>query len=258
MKLSRWVIIVGFVLAFLLAALPACRVKKQTTQNLPQSDEPVSQSGEPVSSSSGPVLIEFDILLDMELPYLTPFSEPAQFAIWLEEPESGRLQTVFVTYRSATGDWVGTAERPGSLPRWFEVFREEMKSTGLPTFDNSAPDAVTGATPQSEQFKTSVSVKGGGQWICWIEVNLAGDFNAKYQEQNEKEKTVDWDFVGQPALVYRGQIKAVPGEHIVPELYGESGLDNPDGKTIQPISDGVTTAKNIFKAIKISVVGTDE
>ena len=89
-------------------------------------------------------------------------------------------------------------------------------------------------------------------------MNLAGDFNEKYQERNEKEKTVDWDFVGQPALVYRGQIKAVPGEQIAPELYGQSGLNSPDGKTIQPVSDGVTTAKNIFRAINIRVVEMGE
>lgn len=240
MKLSRCIIVIAFALTVLLAIVPACRI--------------ITGPAEDVSPSAGPVLIEFDIRQDMELPFLTPFSEPAQFAIWLEEPVSGRLQTIFVTYRSGSGDWIGAAQRPGSLPRWFEVFQQETNSTGLPNFDNPAPDAVTGATPQEEHFKTSVAVESGNRWICWIEVNLSGDFNAKYQERDEKAKTVDWDFVGQPALIYRGQIIAKAGEKIVPELYGQSVLNSPDGKTVQPVSDGVTTAKNIFKTIEIRVI----
>ncbi|MHC4395339.1 MAG: hypothetical protein ACYS1A_06750 [Planctomycetota bacterium] len=240
MKLSRWLVIAVLVSAVLLVIVPACRIKKELT--------------EVVSQSTGPVLIEFDIRQDMELPLRTPFNEPAQFAIWLEEPVSGRLQTIFVTYRSATGDWVGTAQRPGALPRWFEVFRQETNSSGLPNFDNPASDAVTGATPQQECFKTSIAVAPGSRWICWIEVNLAGDFNAKYKAQDEVAKTVDWDFVGQPALIYRAQITAKPGEKVVPQLYGQSVLNSPDGQTVQPVSDDVTTAKRIFKTIEISVI----
>ena len=240
MNSQRWTFLPVLALAALLIIVPACRIEKK--------------QAEPVSKSDCPVLIEFDIRQDMELPYLTPFSEPAQFAIWLEDPVSGRLQTIFVTYRSATGDWIGTAKRPGSLPRWFEVFRKETSSAELPNFDNSAPDAVTGATPQQEHFKTSIAVEPGSRWICWIEVNLAGDFNAKYKDQDEVAKTVDWDFVGQPALIYRGQITAKPGQKITPQLYGQSVLNSPDGKTVQPVSSDVTTAKNIFRTIKISVV----
>ena len=243
MKLPNWIILAIFVLTALLVIVPACQIRKEQAKV--------------VSQPAGPVLIEFDINQDMELPFLTPFSEPAQFAIWLEEPVSGRLQTVFVTYRSGTGDWIGTAERKGALPRWFEVFQLEHNKLGPPDFDNPAPDTVTGATPQQEQFKTSIEVASGSQWICWIEVNLAGDFNAKYKEQDEKAKTVDWDFVGQPALIYRGQIIANPGEKIVPQLYGQSVLNSPDDKTIQPVSEDVTTAKRIFKTIEIRVISPE-
>jgi len=243
MKLPKWITLVIFVSTALLVILPACQVRKEQAKV--------------VAQPTGPVLIEFDIHQDMKLPFLTPFSEPAQFAIWLEEPVTGRLQTVFVTYRSGTGDWIGTADRKGSLPRWFEVFQQEHNKQGPPDFDNPAPDTVTGATPQQEQFKTSIQVDSGSKWICWIEVNLAGDFNAKYKEQDEKAKTIDWDFVGQPALIYRAQIIASPGQKIVPQLYGQSGLNNPDGKTIQPVSEDVTTAKQIFKTIEIRVISPE-
>ncbi len=202
----------------------------------------------------GPTFIEFEIHQDKDLILLSLFGEPPQFAIWLEDPLSHRLQTVFVTYRSGSGDWIGKTECPAALPRWFEVFRQETNSTGLPTFDNPVPDAVTGATPQAEHFKTNFEVELGSRWICWIEMNLSGDFNDKYRGHNKEEKTVDLHFSGQPPLVYRGEITAIPGEQIVPELYGQSVLDSPAGETVQPVSDDVTTARDIFKSIEIRVI----
>ena len=202
----------------------------------------------------GPTFIEFEIHQDKDLILLSLFGEPPQFAIWLEDPLSHRLQTVFVTYRSGSGDWIGKTECPAALPRWFEVFRQETNSTGLPAFDNPAPDAVTGATPQTEHFKTNFEVEPGSRWVCWIEMNLSGDFNDKYRGHNKEEKTVDLYFSGQPPLVYRGEITAIPGEQIVPELYGQSVLDSPAGETVQPVSDDVTTARDIFKSIEIRVI----
>jgi hypothetical protein len=231
-KLPRWTIVAAVLLALAIGALTACSVLR----------------------TRGATLIEFDIHQDLDLIRLSLFSEPPQFAIWLEDPASHRLQTVFVTYRSASGDWIGKTECPDALPRWFEVFGQETNSIGLPRFDNPAPDAVTGATPQTEHFTTSVEVEPGSRWICWIEVNLAGDFNDKYKAYNKEQKTVDLHFSGQPPLIYRAEITAVPGEQIVPELYGQSVLDNPPGETVQPLSDDVTTARDIFKAIDIRVI----
>lgn len=205
---------------------------------------------------AGPVLIEFEICQDLDLIKYSLFGEPPQFAIWLEDATTGRLQTVFVTYRSGYGEWVGKAECPAALPRWFKVFKTETGSTELPNFDRPAPDAVTGATPSAEEFKTSVEVAYGSRWICWTEMNLSGDFNETYLDHDIARKMVDVHFSGQPALVYRGEITAIPGEQVTPELYGESVLDSDSGTTIQPVSKGVTTAKNIFKNIEIRIIGT--
>lgn len=232
MKLPRWTIIAALLPALAIGALTACSILR----------------------TRGPTLIEFDIHQDKNLILLSIFGEPPQFAIWLEDPVSHRLQTVFVTYRSASGDWIGKTECPAALPRWFEVFRQETNSTGLPTFDNPAPDAVTGATPQAEHFQIRVEVEPGSRWICWIEMNLAGDFSDKYKAYNKEQKTVDLHFSGQPPLVYRGEITVIPGEQIVPELYAQSVLNRPSGETVQPVSDDVTTARDIFKSIKIRVI----
>jgi len=202
----------------------------------------------------GRVMIEFDIHQNKDLIILSNIGEPPQFAIWLEDPVNGKLQTVFVTYRSGTGDWDGKLECPAALPRWFEVYQHETSTTELPKLDAPAPIAVTGATPEVDHFKIRAEVKPGSHWICWIEVNLAADFNADYQEYNETEGTIDTHLSGQPALIYRGEVQAVLGEQIEPQLYGQSKIENFAADSVEPVSSGVTTAKDIFKSIKIRVI----
>lgn len=215
------------------------------------------QHGKNISPKTNTVLIDFEIRQDMDLIRLSLFGEPPQFAIWLEDAESGRLQTVFVTYRSGYGEWVGKVECPAALPRWFEVFKAETGSTELPNFDKPAADAVTGATPRVEQFKTSARLPYGSRLICWIEMNLAGDFNETYRPRDIAAKKVDVHLSGQPPLIYRGEITTMPGEKMTPKLYGESILDSDGGMKIQPVSNGVTTAKNIFKKIEVRIISTE-
>jgi len=236
-KPRTWVIITISVV-WLLLTVPACR--KDTC---PTAEQP-----------TGRTLLEFDIHQDMNLILLTTFAEPPQFAIWLEDPVTGQLKTIFVTYRSATGDMVGKAECPACLPRWFEVYEQETGKVGYPTQDNPAPAAVTVPTPQDEHFKITYEIQPGSKWICWLEMSLAGDFNEKYQEYDSEAKTVDWDFSGQPSLIYRAEITAVPGNQFVPELYGKVVLNSPDNQAVQPVTDDITTAKDVFKPIKISVI----
>ena len=205
---------------------------------------------------AGPVLIEFEIRQDLDLIKHSLFGEPPQFAIWLEDAVSGLLQTVFVTYRSGYGEWVGKVECPAALPRWFEVFKAETGSTELPNFDRHAPDAVTGATPRVEEFKTTARVPYESKRICWIEMNLSGDFNETYRDHDIEQKKVDVYFSGQPALVYRGRIIAVAGEEVRPVLYGQSIPTSEGVAVIQPVSKGVTTAKDIFKIIEVRVIST--
>jgi len=201
---------------------------------------------------AGPVRVVFDIRQDIELIRLSLFGEPPQFAIWLEEPRTHKLRTVFVTYRSGFGDWVGKAECPAALPKWFEVFAEETGSSGAPTFDNPAPDAVTGATPQGEEFTCFVDVPYGSRWICWIEMNLSGDFNESYRPNDPARKFVDMDLSGQPPLLYRAEFTAVPGAEAKVELYGQSVLDKAGRVRVEPVGDDVTTARAVFKQIEIS------
>jgi len=201
----------------------------------------------------GRTLIEFRIFQNVELIRFSDFGEPPQFAIWLEDPVGGRLRTVCVTRRSATGQWEGKAECPSALPRWFEIYRQETGRTDLPTPQAPAPDAITAATPKAGQFAWRVEVEPGSHWLCWLEVNLAADFNEAFQRYDEETGSEDTHLSGQPPLLYRGEVSAVVGRRVVPEIHGQTIADTFTGEVARELK-GVTTAKDIFKSVEIRVV----
>jgi hypothetical protein len=197
--------------------------------------------------------LEFRITQNTDLIRFSGFGEPPQFAIWPENPAAGNVRTVYVTRRSATGEWEGKVECPAALPGWFAAYRKESGRERLPTPDVPAPDAVSGATPKGEDFSRAVEVEPGSAWICWIEVNISADFSEAFPEFNETTGFVDTDKSGQPSLVYRCEVTATPGEIARPELYGyvEPGSLNAEiVRDLRPI----TTARDIFTSIEISVV----
>ncbi len=197
--------------------------------------------------------LEFRIHINEQLVQESAFGESPTFAIWLENPETGAKQTVFVTRRAAAGDWEGKARVPVSLPRWFQVYQEENEINDMPTFDKPAAIAITGATPKPGYFAARVRVEAESNWICWIEVNLSGDYNEHYQEYNHEENIEDEFGSGQPALLYRADIQAVLEHTVTPEITGISIIDDEAGSVIRlPI--GITTASNIFDELSIVVV----
>lgn len=197
--------------------------------------------------------IEFRIHINEKLVRETVYGESPTFAIWLEDPETGVDRTVFVTRRAASGDWEGKAEVPAALPLWFEVYKKEQGAGHLPTYDQPAPIAITGATPRPGYFTTRARVKEGSSWICWIEVNLSGDYNEYYRQYDPVTHAEDTYGTGQPALVYKATIRAVKGTVVIPEIAGMSVPEAPEGPILQPLK-GITTAKNIFDEISIAVV----
>lgn len=197
--------------------------------------------------------IEFRIHINEQLVLESAFGESPTFSIWLEDPSTGSKQTVFVTRRAAVGDWEGKAEVPVALPQWFEVYKIENETKNLPNFEKPASLAVTGATPKPGYFITRARVNPGSKWICWIEVNLSGDYNEYYQEYNQVTKIEDKYGTGQPALLYRAKFEAVEGAVITPDIFGMCVPGSPDGNLIQPLK-GITTATQIFDEISITVV----
>lgn len=197
--------------------------------------------------------IEFSLHINEKLVRESTFGESPTFAIWIEDTVTGLTRTIFVTNRAGTGDWEGKKAVPVALPKWFEVNAAEKqanKSTG-----NKIPDhiTITGATPKPGYFSTRVRVKPGSSWTCWIEVNLAGDFNETYKEYDEVAKTSDEYKTGQPALLYKASITANVGTRIVPEIAGMSLLNDDNRAVIEPLR-GITTATGILDEITISAV----
>ncbi|MBN2457171.1 MAG: hypothetical protein JXB29_11660 [Sedimentisphaerales bacterium] len=98
------------------------------------------------------------------------WGEPPQFAIWLEEPNSGIIHTVCVSYRTASGDWMGKVECPLSLPYWVSRYNKQTGNKGAPTFRRKLADAITAATP-TQSFSVNTKVPCGSCWKYFIEVN---------------------------------------------------------------------------------------
>ncbi len=201
---------------------------------------------------SNQVVIEFHIHQNMDHILFSRYGEPAQCAIWLENPTTRQCRTVFVTYRSAAGDWEGKLECPLSLPRWFEVFQQETGHTNLPQPYAPAPAAVTRATPLAEQYDCAIEVVANSQWICWIEVNMAADFNESFPELDQANSFIDTDQTGQPSLLYRASIIAHSDLEVIPILYGFVPPEN--SRNVQHDLTPITNAHEIFHSIKIRVV----
>jgi hypothetical protein len=102
-------------------------------------------------------------------------------------------------------------------------------------------------------FRTRVRVNPGSKWICWIEVNLAGDFNDVYQEFNAEKNILDEYSTGQPALLYKTEIEILKDRIVHPEIIGMCVFNKENQVVVEPLH-GITTATGVFDEISIAVV----
>ena len=207
-----------------------------------------SVAGFVIWRTKGRVQVEFNIHFNQTAIYLSVYSEPPQFAIWLENPQNGQCQQVFVTYRVSRGDWEGKADVP-ALPRWKTIFRDG----GAQNIRSDEEIAISGATPKDEYFRVRAEIPPESEWICWIEMNLAGDWNEYYLQFNPVTFEEDEWAIGQPALLYRVEIKAEVGLEYVPEIALMSLWDEVKHR-LAPVDETITTAKNVFDDISIVMI----
>ena len=193
--------------------------------------------------------LEFMIQLNRDLIQISTYGEPPTFAIWLENSQ-GRLENVYVTRRAWEGDWEGKPEVPVAIPYWFHL-NESGKFSGNQGFLEL--DAVSGATPREDFFVIRVDVPSDSTYRFWIEMNLSGDYNDFYRENDPVNKTSDEFGNGQPALVYNGIIKVKQGQIVQPGIVGMSILADSSGQIIHPVS-GITSADEVFSFIQVAVV----
>jgi hypothetical protein len=140
-----------------------------------------------------------------------------------------------------------------ALPQWFRLFRGNGNSADPQNQEKGSDLVVSGATPKADYFSIRVEVKPESEWLCWIEMNLAGDFNDSYPEFNLETLREDEFSCGQPALLFRADIAAEEGKTCTPVLSAQAIWD--DGSVrIEPVSEGVTSARNVFDTIRISVI----
>jgi hypothetical protein len=210
-------------------------------------------AGITIARTWGRTLIQIDIHQNKKIIHLSNFAEPPQFAIWLENPSTKELKTVFVTHRVAKGDWEGKANVPVALPLWFKLFRGDKSQGVAKPSEKRSEMAISGATPKSDYFSLRVEVPPGSEWICWIEMNLAGDFNDAYPEVDLKSLREDEFSNGQPALIFKADIKAIVNMKFKPEIISQSTWTK-GTVNIEPVNEGITTAKNVFDDIRISVI----
>jgi hypothetical protein len=193
--------------------------------------------------------LEFNIHINEQIVYQSAYGESPTFAIWIENPANGQIQTIYVTNRAANNDWAGKSEVPVALPKWFEI----EKSKGQMANEIPEQMIISGATPKPGYFTTRVKVTPGSEWICWIEVNLAGDYNETYKESDPVAMTVDEFGLGQPALLYKARITAIAGNQAEPEIEGMLLLEPGRGAVLKPV-EGITTAAEVFDEMVIEVV----
>lgn len=198
-------------------------------------------------------LIQIDIHQNKELIRLSNFAEPPQFAVWLEDTVTKELKTVFVTHRVAAGDWEGKANVPVALPLWFKLFRGKKDSDNNREAKKKSDMAITGATPKDDYFSIRIEVKPGSEWLCWIEMNLAGDFNDAYPEFDRVALKEDEFSNGQPSLLFKARVIAVENKTFTPVITAQSIWDQGEVK-VEPVSEGITTARDVFDEMKISVI----
>jgi adenosylhomocysteine nucleosidase len=208
----------------------------------------VMQIVEELAKADSQVYLLFSFTVDPKVYSQSKYKKPPQIAIWLEQREQKKIQTVYVTEKTAKGTWGKNITRPVSLPYWVRRWNRETGSQGDPNPKQSAMDAVTAATPKQAQ-RIARAVPADSTWNYFIEVNVSGDYNETFPEVSSDNKR-DTDGNGQPSIIYQGAITARPGQSSTPQLVGRTDQFL-RSKTLILDLEGITTAKDLLGSIQI-------
>ena len=182
---------------------------------------------------------------------------PPQFAIWVTDPDTNYVGTLFCTHKIAREGWRMNHgnRRKEALPFWAHCRGiQEKDGLFLPTKEHPLTDAVSGATPKSG-YTLRFQPGTGRRFLIFAEFNHSTDFNTAYPESaqaGERAYSGGKEGSGQPALVYCTAIdpEAPYGEWTL-QLIGHSSPDGSDGK-LYPDMQGIDTALEIVKRIVIT------
>jgi len=206
----------------------------------------------PVPTPPEIVRLRLAIAQDLEIAGATDFGEPPQIAVWLEPLPNGPPRTVYVSYRSGTGDWKGKSDCPDALPRWFAAYRAEQgMETGFPTPQNPLPDAIAQATPRTPDFAIQAELPHGSRWRIWLEVNLSADYNDAFPAFDENGMD-DLHANGQPSLLYTAEFTAEPNARPQLALTARTVPNSLTAETTPDLS-GITTARHLLPMLDLRI-----
>lgn len=209
----------------------------------------------PMPRKPADVALIFSIQQDQKVYDQSIYGEPPQFSIWLENPNTGDVKTIFVTRKTGTGDFEGKSHVPVALPAWIAVFQKETGRQDTPSPMHPV-DIITGATPKEGTFSKKTTVVLGSEWFYFIEVNVAGDYNPSFPSYSASG-VPDPHGNGQPSIIYRGKIKAIPGKESMPELIGRTEQMYLETNIISDLK-GISSAREVFREIKVACLKNEE
>ena len=195
-------------------------------------------------------VLEFSLDINRSIYEHTDYGEPPQLAVWLEQPDSNKIQTVWVSHRTGKNQWKGKAICAVSLPYWESRHKMEQSSFKERSLLKRLIDAISGATPKGGIFTVDTKVPAGSSWDYFIEVNLSGDYNIDFPFWLD-DGTPDPEGNGQPSIIFKGAVRADSGFVDIPVLIGRSEQIFPIDSIITDVS-GITSAKEIFSSVHVT------
>lgn len=187
-------------------------------------------------------------------------------AIWVEDMDGKYIQTLYVAESigkgvfghgdPSTGKWLpGPIRRPAALPYWGHQ-RGIQAPDGffLPTQDNPAPDAYTGATPKGNfvlQTKSDQTLKYPFRVL--MEINQSWDWNP-YWTNNKFPDDEHYKTSSQPAVVYEAIVNPSNGQReFEMKAIGRSHHSGKDGKLYTDL-ETLTTALKIAEKVIVKIL----
>ena len=194
--------------------------------------------------NSTAITLEFSMRINEKSYQYTNFGDPPQIAIWIEDPKSGVIRTVWVTRCAATNNWKGKVDCPVALPVWKNQHRLGKSEAEYKT------DVTSGATPATGLLTLKAQVPPGSRWNYYIEVNAAGDYNISYPYWSASGSP-DTKGNGQPSIIYKGSIIADGKDRNSPDLIGRTDQRQEVNVPSEDLS-GIDTAKELLQNIQVS------
>jgi hypothetical protein len=183
------------------------------------------------------------------------YKHPPSFAFWIEDPETGDVETLFVTKKAGLKKWFGAKAdaRPYALPVWFGVEKKQKKED---------VQAVTDATPKGArgELECVIPQKFMNKKVnVYLEINASFDFNEYYPKKDKKGEIGFSEANGQPSLVWATslQTNAETQKCIKPQLLGTGALLG-QSHEVNPDLTRISTAKQMIQNMEWSYYPTKQ